>query len=582
MKRELSIGALAVCALLGTAAAAQQVKATTLPLREGDTDNWFFHNSLAIGVHSTSGILKLGAKVNIFSLAEPRFLFRGEFETGHRSLDADLKAYFLRTGLLLLGNGPLHAIDVQAQRSRWALMCDSRTGFVALSRATSIGDDRVLLVGARKCHGKDIGKVMEEPWIHLVNIGSGQLLWSHETKALEVEVQGGYWARVARFQGAGKTTVSQILALPYGKVGGAYRQTSSAEADRVIVIGQRLEALNIATGAVLWRTREKVGEFEAAFGNLVFTRDGDELSAHDVGTGALAWTMDLNSKGARLYSADDLVEEGDLAPFGPEAFMVSEGKVVSLVEAATGRKKWTVRRDDADWQATPAALLVAEDDRLIAYDWTTGARRWEMKASRRLRAYGFDRPGVALLVDRGKFGDGEYTGPFRFWGVDLATGTVAWTRTDLDGKRIADFDVAYPGQVRVTSEAGRVANLNIADGSAATAPAGAEDARFVVYSAKGKVLRAFNYAGDVVWERQGERSPARDGGFKVGGGVVVWLARSGTVEAIALRDGTSLWKAEVRGHPRAYMDDDGRYVVVPHERSVEILQIVPATVGSRP
>jgi hypothetical protein len=557
----------------------QQVKATTLPLRDEGTDIWYFYGDVAVGVEHRRGILKFGASVNVVSLDEPRSLLRESFETGNRSLDLDLKDLFWRnTGFLFVGNGPMSAVDVAGGRIRWTRDCD-KAGFVELSRMTPLPPTRLLVVSAHHCDAKDIVKALDDPRIQLIDLNTGEIRWTYKTVGRVTDAPGGYWQRVRRAQGGKAQKQVEIAAIPLARYSGGYGLSADSTADRALVAGERLEVLDLANGSVVWRTKDKTGQFEGVFGNLALASEGDELTAFSLETGAAAWHFDLGSKGTTIYSAANMREDGDSTPLGTDVILVSTPKVVHLVDLATGQKRWTVPRGDgAGWQGTQAGLMVRSEDVVTMYDWASGQRRWQVKGGRYMIARGATGGGMLLLVERGKFEEGRHVGPFKFWGVNSSTGAVVWSRADIDGKKIVGWSIEYDGQVRITSEAGRLANIDVASGAPAAAPVSAANDRFVSYSEQDKVLRARNYAGDVVWERRGEISS--DARFRMAGGVVLWPAKDGTAEVIAAVDGTSLWKQSLGGNPRAFISNDGRHAIFSSGKSLHVLQISEAHAGA--
>ena len=560
---------LALFALAAGVSRAQQLTAVTMPLKDGGADHWSFFGDQLVGVDVTRGILKMSAKVNAYSLTAGRFLWRQEIELGYKTNVVGpvvVTQTHQRRSRILLGNGPFTLLG--ADGPRWQLSCD-QVGFMDLDNVSQLSPDRLVLIGSGSCQKG----ITDDVKIILVDGATGRIVWSHKAKGQWFDEPGGYWARVAALQGrgSGKTKVLQVRAYPLAPGPDGYHFIGSADADRLLVIGERMEVLGLADGAVLWRSPKGVDRLEGVYGPYVFLRDGDKLSAIKAGTGEPGWTMDLDRAGTTLYSAGDLLGIGEASPLGPNDLMVSESRVVSRVDLMTGQKRWTVRREHAAWQATTGALLVSSDNGVVAYDWDSGAQRWELKQDGSLRVFGDFTGPVGLLVDRGKKKDGEWVGPYSLFGVETATGRVVWSRTELDGKKIASFDEAIPGQVRLTSEAGRVENINIADGSPASFPAGVGIDRFVGYAAGAKALQCRDYAGTLVWERRGEISPNSE--VLLSGDLVVWPAKSGDVEVISLSDGASRWKLDAGSSPRAYSDDARRYLVVPHSSSVSVVRL---------
>jgi len=560
--------ALALLALTAGVAGAQQLAAVTMPLKDGDADHWNVYGDQLVGVDVTRGFLKMSAKVNAYSLATGRFLWRQEVELGYKTNQVGPVIVSQESrNRMLLGNGPFTVL--RSDGPQWTLSCD-QVGFTDLDNVSQLAPDRLVVVGSGSCQkGLD-----DDVRVMLVDGATGRIAWSHKTKGQWFSEPGGYWARVAAFQGrgSGKTKVLQFRTYPLASGPDGYHFAGSDEdATRLLIIGEHMEVINLADGATIWRSPKDIDRLEGLYGPFVFLRDGDKLSAVKAGTGEAGWAMDLDRAGTTLYSAADLRGIGETSALGPNDLLVSENRVVSRVNIMTGQRQWTVKREHSSWQGTSSALLVSDDNGVAAYDWDTGARRWELKQDGNLRAFGgFEAP-VGLLVDRGKKKDGVWVGPYKVFGVETATGRVVWSRTDLGGRKITSFGQAILGQVRIANETGQVENINLADGSPATYQGAAGTDRFVAYSGADKALQCRDYAGNLVWDRRGEISPNSD--VLISDDYVVWPAKSGAVEVISLSDGSSRWKLDAGSSPRAYSDDARRYLVVPHSGNVSVVKI---------
>lgn len=548
---------------------AQQLSAVTMPLKDGGTDGWRFFGDKLVGVDIDRGILKMGGRINVYSVTEGKFLWRHEVELGYKMNETGPVVLWDATdSRLLLGTGPISSVGLDGPK--WTLTCD-QAGPINLDGLVQLPPDRLLMFGNDNCGDG----FKDDPQVLLVDGATGRIVWSHKSKGQWLDEPGGFWDRVASYQGKGgkrQTLQFRVFTLAPGSQGHTY--SLGAGADRVVIVGERLEILNLADGALLWKSPQKIDRFEGLYGPFVFLRDGDKLSAVKAGTGEPGWSMDLDRAGTALYSAADLRAQGDSSPLGPDDLLVSENQLVNRVNLLTGDKRWTIRRGGANWQASPEALLVSNDETVRAFDWESGAQRWEVKGGPRLRNVGDPSLPALLLVDRGKREGEKWVGPYKFVAADKATGRVVWSRGDIDGRKVTSFDFAVSGQVRLTSEAGKVLNITIADGSPGLAPPDAATARFVAYSAATKALMCRNYAGEVVWERKGEASERQEP--MVVKDLVVWAAKSGDVEVIALSDGASRWKARAGGNPRVWMDDRGTQLVVPNGQSVSVVRLAAA------
>ena len=258
--------------------------------------------------------------------------------------------------------------------------------------------------------------------------------------------------------------------------------------------------------------------------------------------------------------------------------MIVDKNVVTRVSTTTGKAVWKVKRGGVNWQGSVHAVLANGGDKTTAYDWNTGAKLWEVKAGS--RPFGYDSGDYIVFVDADKNVRNEadaatnasmdYLPPYKFTVVDAKTGNVLWTKKDLDGKDIVSHSLAVPGQIRLTSDKGGVANLNIADGTPAVAPDGIENQRFVTYDKKEKTLFCRDFAGAVVWTREAEMSSRSE--YQVRQDYVVWPQKDGVVEMIALSDGKFRWRSQFDENPRPYVNEDGTYIVVQQKNELTIVK----------
>jgi len=94
-----------------------------------------------------------------------------------------------------------------------------------------------------------------------------------------------------------------------------YHPAASADAERLLIIGERMEVLSLADGAVLWRSPRTLTAWKTVRALRVPARC-DKLSAIKPGP---ASPLDDGSRSRRttLYSADDLLGIGEPSPLGP-------------------------------------------------------------------------------------------------------------------------------------------------------------------------------------------------------------------------------------------------------------------------
>lgn len=563
-----------LCLLLAPVLArAQQVTATTLPLRDKGAATWLFFNDIVLGI-DYGGIRTKSARINAYSFSQQRLLWRqdGIPESNMHYEEDDPLVPDYAEQVLYFGNGPFNALDVRSGTIRWHKDCDE-AGFVTYFVTQPIGASKLLIAGSDKCKGKsgdNWEKNMEqEKHLMLLNRATGEVIWTHRAKA-RTKTPGKFW-------GGNYTFNQRFTVLPLAPArDGGYRYSTGDDVERLLVLGDRLEAVNFADGALLWRTRDDVGSPAGMAGKFIFFVRDDHLNAYELGgTGTPAWSTPIHASSADVLTRED-VDSATAQVLGPGDLFVSTPSGLFRLELASGSQKWMVKLGDSNWQLRNGLLFVATGDEVTTYDFATGTPKWELKAGPKLyldMVVATDAKRVGLFVDRGDYhkDDDVFVGPYRLWGVDLASGTVVWSLADLDGRRIARYGHWPPTQVRVWGETGKCRTLTVADGSAATGPADAND-RSVVYFPDDRTLRAHNWAGEVIWERKGERArlsiwPAT--------GIVVWKPTSGPVEVIKVADGTSLWSGDMGDDPRIHADDAGRNIVIHHGALVTLVRVNP-------
>ena len=357
---------------------------------------------------------------------------------------------------------------------------------------------------------------------------------------------------------------------------GGFDETGVYQPDRLAVAGEQWESVRLSDGVPLFKTTDKPGILRGAYDGTAFFRDGDKFNAYTVAGASPIWTFDLKGKGVTVYTADDLIDQGHGAPDGMGDLLVAESDIVSRVSAETGRAAWTLKRGGMSWWGSKHAFLTESGDKVFAYDWRTGAKMWEAKIDGKPKPVDAGHAIVFVSGDK----SGTQSPPFRFTTVKGSGGQVFWTRKDMDGRKIVDWQMVGSGQIRLTSDKEAVVNLNIADGSPATTPTTASESEkgaqqngyFVTYLQKDKKIQCHDYSGKLVWERKGENSmvPA----YRMGRGCVVWASKDGTVEIIGLADGASMWKQKVdTKSPQPSVNDAGTYMVIQNQKEVSIVKL---------
>jgi outer membrane protein assembly factor BamB len=565
-------------------AVGQQVTAATLPLKDKDAYSWLFFDDIVLGI-DYGGTVTKDARVNAYSLAQPRLLWRlQDIEASHFTY-MELRPHTPDYGekVLYIGNGPFAALDVTRGAVRWTKSCDE-AGFIMRDIILPIGAAKLLIVGSDKCKWRrgnkdDIAANLDQDKkLMLLNRSSGQVVWTHRAKA-QNKTPGKFWACGLLTCSGSYRFNQQFAVIPLARGGeGGYHYSTGDDVDRLLVVGERLEAINFADGTTLWQTKDEVGNPAGIAGKFLFFVKDDKLSAFELGgAGTPVWSSPIHASSADVF-VKAVGDSEDTSPLAPGDLFVSTPDALFRLDLATGSQKWTIKLGNAAWQLRDGLLLVETEEKVTAYDFSTGTPKWEMKGGKQLNLALSVQAGsvlVGLFVDRGDYhrDEDEYVGPYRFWGVDLASGTVLWTLADLDGKKIVRYGRWGP-QLRMWGEhTVKCRSITIADGKPAGAPPQDVDVS-VVYFRDDKTVRAQNWAGDLVWERQGEPTDWGVATLREQGIVIVPL-KSGTVEVIKLADGASLWKQDVGGDPRLHLDGSGHNLVIQRGDKVTLVHVTP-------
>ena len=573
-------------------ASADLLQATDVTLKDEAPATWVFFGDTVLGYRTEFKKDRYLGYLNGCSLPEPKNPWRFVVPLGDKDLDITSRGIAdFENNRLYIGTGNLSLLDVSTGTFKWIIPCET-LGFIQPGATVLLPGDRILTLGAKDCEQKSAWDAMDEPLYSLVNAANGQVIWQRETKGLTYSAKQGFWVGAAKYQGleGGKKKRRQLEAFPLSPAVTAPYEFGGTAPDRVAIVGERFEGLNLADGEPLWKTKDKPGILRAAYGDLAIFQDGDELTAFNAATGFKAWKYDLKGNGSRIYTVDDLLALNHAVPEGMNDLMISDKNVVTRLSLMTGFEVWKVKKGGVNWQGSAHAVLAKGGDKTTAYDWNTGAKLWEVKAGSRPFAY--DSGDYIVFVDANKNVKTEaeaaknvgmdYLPPFRFTAVDAKTGKIVWTKKDIDGKDIISHSFTVPGQIRLISEKGVVANLNVADGTPGAPPEEIEKQRFVEYDKKAKTLVCRDFAGAVVWTRKGEMSEASE--FQVRKDYVVWPQKDGVVEMIALSDGAFRWKSQFDENPHPYVNKDGTYVVVQQRKELTIVKPgdTQATIGDEP
>lgn len=546
-------------------AVAQQVTASApLPYQDKSAHKFLFFGDIVVGIDYGGKVTK-DARVNAYSLSQQKLLWRQQdIESSHFQYDEyNMQTPDYGEKVLYIGNGPFAALDVTTGTVRWRKDCDE-AGFIDRSTILSIGATGLLIIGSDKCKWRSQGdniikNLDQDKKVMLLNRATGQVKWTHKSKP-RTKTPGKFWG--------GDYMFNQSFSLvPVASQGGFHYSTGD-DVVRLLVVGDKLEAVNFADGTLLWQTKDDVGSPVGLAGGFLFFVKDDHLNAFALGgNGTPTWSTPIHAS-----SANVLVKTAQNAestkPFEPNDLFVSTDDALYRLDLPTGAVHWTLKTG-GNWQLRDSLLYVEGENDVVAVDFASGTPKWDAKAGKSLVWAASVSSGgsrVALFVDQGKYDKkkDEFVGPYRFSSVDVTSGKVVWSLNDLDGKEITEYGLFAEGaQLRVWGEnTVKCRTLTSADGKPAAGPPGPDD-RSVHYFKDDKTLRAQNWACDVVWERKGELT---DDGYALwrNRGLAILPLKSGTVEIIKLTDGTSLWKGDVGGEPDVWWTDEDRHGIAIH------------------
>lgn len=566
----LLVALLAAGPMVAAPAGAQSLPSASIPISGDRAPVWLFTADKAVSLTTTTRSGQVIGHFAAYSLADLEPLWQVDQAIADVDVEEgnDLTPAPGRDAWYI-GSGPFSRLDLATGKVDWSVPCD-QTGAVQSGQMRFLSGDRLLVIGTEKCKVKSAYDALTRPVFTMLDAGTGRVLWRHATRGYEYEMSLGYWARVAQYQGRHvpkDKRVQLVSMLGWPAAGSA----DTSQADRLVIAGEKFEAVKLSDGAPLYQTRGEVGILRGADQGKVFFRKGDDITAYDAVTGAAAWTFDLKGKSATVYTPDDLRAEEHGVPEDMTDIMISEVSVVSRVSTGSGQALWTVKRSGMAWQGSTHGVLTKSDDKVTAYDWNTGAKLWEAKIGSKPR--GYDSGDFIVFVDGGPIENHRPTPPYRITVARGGTGEIVWTRKDLGGRKIDRFGFDVPGQVRL--EAGdRVENLNVSDGTTIPAPPRDDEGGGYITTFSSNGVRCRDWTGKLVWERKGssffppEPQPYRHG-------LVVWTTSDGDVEVIGLADGATKWKAKVAKEPRVRVNLLGTHMVVPDRKSSTLVKLVP-------
>jgi outer membrane protein assembly factor BamB len=330
--------------------------------------------------------------------------------------------------------------------------------------------------------------------------------------------------------------------------------------------------VKLSDGSPLYKSKDKPGILRGAYDGRAFFRDGDKVTAFSGGDGAETWTFDAKSNGAYVYTLDDLEEMDQGAPEDMHDILISNADNAFRVSTATGKATWTIKRGGMSWWTSKHAFLTESGDKVTGYDWNTGAKLWEVKIGSKPKPK--DAGDYIVFIDGDKWQGTNPLPPFQFSAANGKTGKIAWTKKEVDGKKIVDWSLLGTDRIRLENEKGTLAVLNVADGSAATPPAEAADRFFVNYVEKEKALQCRDYTGKLLWERKGEPNLS-EVKFLTGHDCIVWVSKDGTEEVINRADGATLWKMKGAKIPSVAVNTAGTYMVAQNDKDLTIVKLAP-------
>ncbi|MBV9996287.1 MAG: PQQ-binding-like beta-propeller repeat protein [Caulobacteraceae bacterium] len=243
----------------------------------------------------------------------------------------------------------------------------------------------------------------------------------------------------------------------------------------------------------------------------VFVMDAmAEVSAHDAGTGAQVWRVNLEPKSRRDHEAFG----GGLAYADGKVYVSSGFRLVAAINAADGHVDW-VSRTDAPVHAAPTVadgrvFVVDVDDELLTFNAASGAPDWTYQAlTEPARIVAASSPAVSGDTLVASFASGELVALRASNGTQLWEQSLSHTTTSRALSEIRDIagrPAIYKGDVFAVSHAEMMAATDLRTGaqrwslpiSGITTPWPAGDVVFVV-DQTGAVICALRQTGGIYW-----------------------------------------------------------------------------------
>ncbi|HET9939768.1 MAG TPA: PQQ-binding-like beta-propeller repeat protein [Candidatus Eisenbacteria bacterium] len=215
-------------------------------------------------------------------------------------------------------------------------------------------------------------------------------------------------------------------------------ENATAIAGDVIVGGGmngQVRALNRKTGEPIWSY--SAGVFVTTppliVGDAVYVATHQGLHALDVGTGQRRWMTPLGTQ--PNFVGNPAAHKG--------VIVVSVGRELLAIDAATGAERWRVRSSSQFW--SPAlgedrVFVGSSDGNLIAYDLATGAERWRFRSAYPTADDIWSAPAISKGVVYAGSRDAA------LYAVDATTGRKVWsfpTTGESVGDPVVSNEILY-------------------------------------------------------------------------------------------------------------------------------------------
>jgi outer membrane protein assembly factor BamB len=246
----------------------------------------------------------------------------------------------------------------------------------------------------------------------------------------------------------------------------------------------------------------------------VFAMDGEaHVSAHDAVTGRRLWEVDVRPRG-RDERRDRDAYGGGLAYVGGKLYVTSGFRLITALDAKTGRAAWTTRTDEPLHGAPNVAggriFTVTLDDQLLVFDADKGQQLWNYQAIiEPARLLAASSPAVSGDTVVTGFASGELVAQRTSNGNDQWSQTLSQSNRNNALSEIRDIagrPVIYRGDVFAASHAGLFSAYALNTGnprwslplSSQTTPWAAGDVVYVI-STTGQLVCVARDNGQIYW-----------------------------------------------------------------------------------